>query len=149
LKRALALFLVLALLPLAGCGSSNDGSAFDEWDGTSMIGTGPLEISEFNEFLAENPQFAWAPTVAAALFLRLDRATGTETIVVSRAGESPSPVTVAVILDRLADDSVRARRYVLGFELAAASEWRLTSAVATQRCHPGRGHQDFSAELCV
>jgi hypothetical protein len=150
-KRLLVLFLSLALLPLAGCGSAGDASEFKEWEGPpTPSGTGALEVSEFNDFLEEYPEFAWAPTTAATLFLRLDRMTAVDTSIEARtAGESQSPVTVEVTLDGLLDDSLRAQRYVLVFDLVADDDWRLTSAVATQRCQPGRGHQDFSAEPCV
>ena len=56
---------------------------------------------------------------------------------------------MTVTLDGLFDDSVRAQRFVLVFQPAKDGSWRLESAVATQRCHAGRGHEDFSAELCV
>jgi hypothetical protein len=46
------------------------------------------------------------------------------------------------------DDSVRAKRYELDF-VRAGDKVRLRAARWTQQCWPGRGHQDFSTELCV
>ncbi len=155
MKRApvlcLVLFLALATLPLAGCGSGSEAGDFEEWDGPPTASdTGALEVADFNDFLEEHPEFAWAPTAAATLFLRLDRQTGVDTSFRTRtAGESASPVTVEVTLDRLPDDSVRAQRYALVFSTEGESSWRLDSAAVTQRCQLGRGHQGFSPEPCV
>jgi hypothetical protein len=51
-------------------------------------------------------------------------------------------------LDRLPDDSVRAERFVLGLE-RQGGVWRLRSAVWSQRCWAGRGHQQFSVAPCL
>jgi hypothetical protein len=151
MRSVLALFLVLAIVPLAGCGSAGEAGESEEWDGPPTPNArGALEVSDFNEFLDEYPEFAWAPTTAATLFLRLDQMTPADTTLETQtAGESETPVGVVVTLDGLADDSVRAQRYVLGFERQGENEWRLTSAVFSQRCQPGRGHQSFSPEACV
>jgi len=50
--------------------------------------------------------------------------------------------------DRVLDDSVRAKRYELDF-VQVGDKVRLRAARWTQQCWPGRGHQDFSIELCV
>jgi len=56
---------------------------------------------------------------------------------------------VTVTKEGLADDSVGALRYVLEFERQASGSWRLRSAAWAQRCQGGRGHQDFTPELCI
>jgi hypothetical protein len=148
-KRALALFLGLAVLPLAACGGG--GEAQDEWSGPPAAGAdGALAVDAFNDFLDEYPEYAESPFEAATEFLRLDERTAGETsLVATTEGESPSPVSVVVTLDRLADDSVRAQRYELVFEDQGDDGWRLVSGVETQRCQQGRGHQSFSPEPCV
>jgi len=55
---------------------------------------------------------------------------------------------VTVSLDGLGDDSVRGQRVTLVFE-PNGSAWQLVSAKSEQRCWPGRGHQDYSPELCL
>jgi hypothetical protein len=49
----------------------------------------------------------------------------------------------------LADDSVRNERYELELAKAPDGSWRIVSATRTFRCQPNRGHQDFSAALCL
>ena len=144
-------FAALVVLPLAGCGGESGASEFQEWEGPPQPRDGgSLDVGSFNDFLAEYAQFAWSPVTAATLFLRLDRTTtGTTSLVSRAAGESATPVRVDVTVDGLLDDSVRARRYVLVLNLAGENEWRLSSAIATQRCQQGRGHQAFTAEPCV
>lgn len=56
--------------------------------------------------------------------------------------------TVVVLRDDLQDDSIRAERWVLRVE-RTGQRWQLASARWEQRCHRGRGHQDFSPELCL
>ena len=49
----------------------------------------------------------------------------------------------------LLDDSVRELRLVLRFDPLSDGEYRLLDAIWLQRCHEGRGHQNWSRELCV
>lgn len=56
--------------------------------------------------------------------------------------------TVTITHDGFFDDSVKASR------VEAVLEWRdgawvMASSATTHQCWPGRGHEDFSAELCV
>ena len=110
-----------------------------------------MEVSGFNDLLDdERPPAGESPFSAAAEFLRLDRSNAGTTSLASRVGsEGAGPATVVATLDRLPDDSVRAERYVVVLDRQEDGTWRLRSAVRTQRCRPGRGHQDFSVEPCV
>ena len=54
-----------------------------------------------------------------------------------------------IVVDGLLDDSVRALRYELALERAPDGTWRIASVEQTQRCAPGRGHQNFSTAPCV
>jgi len=142
--------LVAAVLPLGGCGGDTGGGGTKEWEGPPQESGGTVDVASFNDFLAGQAQYARSPIEAASEFLRLDRAPAGTTSIESRiAGEQPSPVSVTVTLDRLPDDSVRARRYTLVFNKATDDEWRLSSAVVTYRCWPNRGHQGFSSALCT
>ena len=62
---------------------------------------------------------------------------------------SGDSATATLLVDGLGDDSVRARRYELTFTRRADGTWRIESATWAQRCHEGRGHQDFSPEPCL
>jgi hypothetical protein len=53
-----------------------------------------------------------------------------------------------VTLEGLLDDSVRTERWTLEFE-PDGENYVLTQATRSQRCHPGRGHQDFSSDACT
>jgi hypothetical protein len=87
--------------------------------------------------------------MAASEFLRLDQRTAIRTTIAGRSeGEGGGPRGVIVTLDGLLDDSVRAERWLLAFDLVDDS-YVLTSAVRTLRCNPGRGHEDFTAEPCL
>jgi hypothetical protein len=139
-------FLLVAAVPLAGCGRGEP----DVWSGPPRPdGRGSIAVDGFDGYLARHEEHATSPIVAVTRFLRLDRRAGATTSIVAHATEEGAgPTTVAVTLDRLPDDSVRAQRYLLAFTQEDGA-WRLASAVATQRCWPARGHQDFSTEPCV
>jgi len=57
--------------------------------------------------------------------------------------------SATLVIDGLGDDSVRARRYELTFTRRDDGTWKVESAHWAQRCHEGRGHQDFSSEPCL
>jgi hypothetical protein len=116
------------------------------------LSSGTVSIDEFNVFLeAADPSWAHSPLRATLEFLLLDepdaQATTVEIETVSPEGGDEASVTV--IKDGLADDSVGAIRFVLDFKRQGDGSWRLRSAKWAQRCQVGRGHQDFSTELCV
>jgi hypothetical protein len=105
-------------------------------------------VEAFNSYLT-NRKGPASPTGLALEFVRADRTQSSRTITEARSSpEGGGPSTVTVVQDGLADDSVRATRAVLRFTPSGQS-WRLESAVRTQRCQPGRGHQSFSVADCV
>ena len=105
-------------------------------------------MASFNEYL-KNRQGPASPTQLALEYVRADRQQVALTTTQAEASpEGGGSTTVTVVLDGLADDSVRATRDVLRF-IPDGSAWRLESAVRTQRCQPGRGHTDFEAGDCV
>ena len=138
-----------ASLLLAACGG--DGSPA-RWEGPPRERPdGTMDVSAFAAHAADSEEpWTRSPLLAAAEFLRLDRATAQTTAVVASTGpEGTGPTTVTATLDRVLDDSVRAKRYELDFVAAADDRVRLRAARWTQQCWPGRGHQDFSTDLCV
>jgi hypothetical protein len=150
--RLQPLALLLPLLFLAtSCGSSHEPAASQPvvWAGTPVSGAnGKSVVRRFNAYLEQRSGPA-SPTELALEFIRADRTQVARTTTEAQASpEGGGPTTVTVIQDGLADDSVRAARHVLRF-VPAGKSWRLDSAARTQRCHPGRGHQEFSASACV
>jgi hypothetical protein len=136
-----------------GCSPASPGSAAWSGDVAQIVDfqSGELDVTAFDAFLASaGPPLSMSPCDAARVLLRLDQLRGEgETVVVVVEPEGPSGADVTVTLDQLADDSIAAVRYTLHFERAADRSIRLASGSWAQRCRPGRGHQDFSAELCV
>ena len=137
----------LAVLALAGCGKGGTptwaGPPDPEADGT-------VSVEEFAAYQrdVEEP-WEGSAAMAAAEFLRLDERTATTTTIEGQAGpEGTGPETVTVTLEGLLDDSVHAERWTLEFE-PDGENYVLTHATRSQRCQPGRGHQDFSSEPCV
>jgi hypothetical protein len=143
--RALAIALCATALA-AGCGGSDEPS----WNPESLGPNAGSRVDDFNAYAGDVDE-PWERSAAllAGEFLRLDRALATRTVIDTEApGEGTGPATATVTLDGVLDDSVRSERYVLS--LARDGDvWRLESAVWAQRCRPGRGHEDYSAEPCI
>ena len=104
----------------------------------------------FNDY-ADGVDEPWrrAPALVAGEYVRVDVAEARVTTIAATTGPEGGPsATATVTLDGLLDDSVRARRYVLGLARDGEGTWRVESALATQRCWPGRGHQGYAPTLC-
>jgi hypothetical protein len=139
---------VLAATALASCGTDTEKPA---WAGPpDPAADGTVSVDDFTAYLDDvDERWEGSAAMAAAEFLRLDMRTATTTTIEGRASaEGTGPETVAVTLDGLLDDSVRAERWTLTFE-PEGDGFRLTSAAWAQRCQTGRGHEDFSPEPCV
>lgn len=148
--RALAHAAVVASAVLTGCSGGSD-SGTPTWAGPpEPAADGTVSVDDFDAY-ADEVDEAWegSAAMAAAEFLRLDERTAARTSIEGVASaEGAGPETVTVTLDGLLDDSVRAERWTLTF-VSEGDVYRLTEAVWTQRCQPGRGHQDFGPEPCV
>ena len=139
----------IVALGLAGCGS--DTAVELVWGGPPEPGPGGVvSVDGFASFQRDvDEHWEGSAAMAAGEFLRLDERTATTTTIEGTASaEGTGPQTVIVTLDGLLDDSVRAERWTLGFE-DDAGVYILTAALREQRCQPGRGHQEFSADDCV
>ena len=143
--------LPVAALLAAGCGGSNVEVDY-VWGGPPAAGVaGGVSVNGFASFQASvDEPWERSPAMAAGEFLRLDERTAARTTIDAKAesGEGTGSQTVVVTLDRLADDSVRAERWTLGFE-PEGEIYVLTAALRELRCQPGRGHDEFSAAPCV
>ena len=140
---------VLAALAIAGCGS--DVAVELVWGGPPEPGAGGVvSVDGFAAYQREvDEHWERSATMAAAEFLRLNERTAVRTTIDGKASaEGTGPQSVVVTLDGLLDDSIRAERWTLGFD-ETDGVYTLTAALREQRCQPGRGHQDFSADECV
>jgi hypothetical protein len=115
----------------------------------------PAEIEAFNAW-AERAGLRENLAALVALGLPVSREVRKVSIDVEYVGgESPLGATVTAVQDGLFDDSVRGERSIWRFQrencaacASGKSPWRLRAVEGTQRCWPGRGHQDFSREPC-
>lgn len=115
---------------------------------TGVPSSGVLPVAAFNA-RAERVDEPWERDLAKITdeFLAVrEQESGSRSFQATSSGDSAS---VSLVIDGLGDDSVRARRYELALTRRADGTWRIDSARWAQRCHEGRGHQDFSPEPCV
>jgi hypothetical protein len=141
---------VLAAVALGGCGSGDDEPA--RWGGPPRPGPdGTIAVDGFDEHQNEvDEPWERTPLTVAVEFLRVDEREPTAaTVDVDLAPEGATTGTVTATFENLLDDSVRDARYTLELERNDDGTWRLVAARYTQRCREGRGHQDFTSELCV
>jgi hypothetical protein len=65
----------------------------------------------------------------------------------------PNQAIVTITQTGVADDSVGGIRYRVDFlatqPAQIGKQWKLVWAGSQVKCHPGRGHQDWSTELCL
>jgi hypothetical protein len=113
--------------------------------------TGTVNVAPFNDHLVTaSVPVNRSPCDAARVLLHLDRPRQEgETVSVAVDPEGAANATVTVTIEHLADDSIAAVRYALRFEDFGDDAIRLAAGSWSQRCQPGRGHQDFTTELCV
>lgn len=143
--------LSLAALALSGCGSSDDSGSRATWTADSLVDIDNASlVAEFNAY-AEAVDDPWerTPVTAVTEMFRLDSSENPNVSVVSEApAESAEEATVTVTYSRLLDDSVEATRNIVWLR-RDGDVWRVERIETSVRCKPGRGHQEFSAELCV
>ncbi len=69
-------------------------------------------------------------------------------VVVSVAKQGSETYVVTATYEGLRDDSSSAQRKV-AVATFNNGKWTLGTPTVTQQCWPGRGHQNFSSELCL
>ena len=115
---------------------------------TGVPPPGALPVDAFNA-RAESVDEPWERDLAKVTeeFLALEpQENSARSFQSTSSGDSAS---ATLVIDGLGDDSVRARRYELTFTRRDDGTWKVETARWTQRCHEGRGHQDFSPEPCL
>ncbi len=112
---------------------------------------GNLPVDAFNSY-AESVDESWERDLAATVneFVGRDRREAPSVSFQATSGpEGTGATSASLLLDRLPDDSVRARRYDLTLSRRPDGTWRIDSASWAQRCQQGRGHQAFTTALCL
>jgi hypothetical protein len=163
-RLPLVLVLITALATAAGgCAGYGDDDDEDEDQATPPAqttprvpqpadATGSVPVERFNEFVdSSRPTFATSALQTAVEFTNAGEGQAATTSVVASEGAEGNSDNASVTVTRegLADDSVRAVRYVIVLDRDADGMWSVRSARRLQRCHPNRGHQDFSPQLCT
>ena len=123
-----------------------------EWEGLQqpLPEDGTLPVDEFNAY-AESVDEPWERDLAGVTNEFIGAAAGDATnrsFQATSAGEGSS-ATASLLLDGLLDDSVRSQRYDLTLSRRPDGTWKIDTAQWSQRCQQGRGHQNFSPELCL
>ncbi len=133
-------------LAVAGCGSDGPPT----WSGppTPLPADGNLPVDGFNEYVdsVDEPWERSSVGLATAYALPLTRGNSLDAQFETSGIDGEAIVSVTL---GLLDDSVRELRLVLRFDPRTDSSFDLLDAIWLQRCHEGRGHQDWSRELCV
>ena len=109
---------------------------------------GTLPVDDFNAYM-DSVDEAWERDLAGVMDAFVEAGAGDAGSRSFQANSSGDSATATLTLEGLMDDSVRAQRYELDLSRRADGTWKVESASWAQRCHEGRGHQDFSPELCL
>jgi hypothetical protein len=119
------------------------------WDGRIEVDveTGIVSAPGFDEFLEAQPPVT--ATDAAWMLLGGNTAEPGETVDVQEEPGADDVTIVTVTRSNLMDDSVYATRYRLVMQQMPDASFRFIEGQWSQQCQPGRGHAEFSTELCI
>jgi hypothetical protein len=118
------------------------------WDGTVDIdigGTG--EITVTRQPTTTDETWSTDPIAIANAFSAPTEVNERRTITIDQQGETRCSATVTTV--DLFDDSVLGVRQQLDLELGGDGRFTILGGTWAQVCQPGRGHQDFTPELCI
>ena len=113
---------------------------------TIDVETGAVTAPGLNEYITEQQPF-WADDPELFAY-QITSWIGPNESVVVEYDDSVAPV-IDIITTGFLDDSVAALRQRITTESGADGLLRFVSGAYAFRCQPGRGHQDFSLELCT
>jgi hypothetical protein len=119
------------------------------WMGTLAVdAAGEVTAPGLNELIeaVRPPWAASAAGVTGMMLLPLD--SESEQVAATQTVAGDGRTVIEATISGLPDDSVGAARYTLTFE-AIDGLYRFVTGRSAWSCQPGRGHQDFSLELCV
>lgn len=123
-----------------------------DWGGEVQVDveSGTVAAPGFDDFVtAEVPGWAFDPREAAVVLLDMGSQPEGRTVEVTQQEATGGQVVVTVTVANLRDDSVNAERYTITFDTAPDVPVSFVDGSYRVRCQPGRGHQDFSTELCA
>lgn len=149
MRRSSLLLVVLALTACMGDDGGDQAAPTIPAEPPRAVDPGPA--MRFVNASAARARNGWAqsPINTAARFLSVVGLDARVSAITVPSAELGRRAVVTITQEGLLDDSVRAVRYRLVLRRRADGTWRIFSAVRTQRCWAGRGHEDFSDELCV
>ncbi len=106
-----------------------------------------LNTSNFNTRLSTEVGSNWVndPILAAHYFI--GGSFGKNQVITVENADTG--YNVVVIYDQFSDDSIRGSRYDLKFDDSSDGYLQISSAEKSWRCKDGRGHSDYSNELCL
>lgn len=89
--------------------------------------------------------------IAVSAFGNIESEGGSQDVTVDYPQRDRTIVTITQT--GVADDSIRAIRYRVELQqhqtAQAGKEWKIVWAGSQVKCHPGRGHQDWSTKRCL
>jgi hypothetical protein len=135
---------------VTGQAPTTTAPAASAWSGLSfpLPEDGSLPVDQFNAY-AETVDEPWERDLAGVMDAFVEAGAGDACSRSFQATSSGDSATATLTLEGLMDDSVRAQRYELDLGRRDDGTWKVESASWAQRCHEGRGHQDFSPEPCL
>ncbi len=153
---------LLAVLALVGCGGDGETTTVTVTVTTAAEATTPpslpsplpadgtLPVDEFNAY-AEDVAEPWEndPAAVVGMFVEAGANDAARRSFEATSRDEGATATATLTLDGLFDDSVRAQRYDVELERRPDRSWQLVAASWAQRCHTGRGHEDFTPEPCL
>jgi hypothetical protein len=142
--------LVALAALFAGCSQPSPPSPQDSQDRLVSASVGP-----FNESLtaAQGKKEPWSedPVSIALRFADVDfRLPESLEFSQSRVTIQPEGVSLKVTVETtgLRDDSIEGQKVTVVLRRSGGGAWSVISASRGQRCWPGRGHTNYSAEPC-
>lgn len=123
-----------------------------EWAGRIAVDvmTGTISAPGFNDFIeTQTPVTARTAIDTAWMLLGGNTAESGETVEVQEEPEADEVTIVTVTQSNLMDDSIYATRHRLVLKRLPDTLFRFIEGQWSQQCQPGRGHAEFSTELCI
>jgi len=125
------------------------------WHGVAAAQTAreqPLtEFAEFNQHVEDTHRKGegWTSSARSVALSFVGTDCDCEKRSILEQSSPGQPGTTIIITDKgLHDDSVGAERYRIVLTASAGGVWQIDRGTLAWSCRSGRGHQDFSAELC-
>lgn len=106
-----------------------------------------LNTSDFNVRLSTESGSNWVNDPIIASYYFIGGSFGKNQIITVE--NTDTGYNVVAIYDYFSGDSIRGSRYDLKFDDSSDDYLQISSAQKSWRCKDGRGHSDYSNELCL